>query len=89
MRPDRLLVAELPGYERGRAPFEVPELIRRNAVARGLAEERIRIFDGPREATRALRQARPGTCWCAALTQRQEALDLVHEFIGGGGAAHG
>jgi UDP-N-acetylmuramyl tripeptide synthase len=91
MRPDQLLVAELPGYERGRAPFEVPELIRRNAVTRGLAEERIRIFDGPREATRfALRQARPGDLLVLlALTQRQEALDLVHEFIGGGVAAHG
>jgi UDP-N-acetylmuramyl tripeptide synthase len=91
MRPDRLLVAELPGYERGRAPLEVPELIRRNAIARGLAEERIEIFGGPREATRsALQQARPGDLLVLlALTQRAEALALVKEFIGGGAAAHG
>jgi UDP-N-acetylmuramyl tripeptide synthase len=91
MRPDLLLVAELPGYERGRAAFEVPELIRRNAIAHGLAEQRIEIFDGPREATRAaLQQARSGDLLVLlALTQRQEALALVNEFIGGGAAAHG
>ncbi|MGK2897063.1 MAG: Mur ligase family protein, partial [Burkholderiaceae bacterium] len=61
MRPVRLLVAELPGYERGRRAFEVPELIRRDAIACGLPAERIELFDGPREATRsALQQARPG-----------------------------
>jgi UDP-N-acetylmuramyl tripeptide synthase len=91
MRPDLLLVAELPGYERGRAAFEVPELIRRNAIDCGLAEQRIEIFDGPREATRAaLQQARPGDLLVLlALTQREEALALVNEFIGSGAAAHG
>jgi cyanophycin synthetase len=94
MRPDRLLVAELPGYERGRQPFEVPELIRRDAIACGLTAECIEIFDGPREATRsALQRARPGDLLVLlALTQRQEALALIREFIGGaesGDAADG
>lgn len=86
MHPDRLLVAELPGYERGRQPFEVPELIRRDAIACGLPEERIQLFDGPREATRsALQRARPGDLLVLlALTQRPEALALIREFIGGG-----
>lgn len=86
MRPDRLLVAELPGYERGRRAFEVPELIRRDAIACGLPAERIELFDGPREATRsALQQARPGDLLVLlALTQRQEALALIREFIGAG-----
>lgn len=91
MQPDRLLVAELPGYERGRQPFEVPELIRRDAIACNLAAERIEIFEGPRAATRsALQQARPGDLLVLlALTQRQDALALIHEFIGGGAEAHG
>ncbi|MGK2926381.1 MAG: Mur ligase family protein [Lysobacterales bacterium] len=86
MQPVRLLVAELPGYERGRQAFEVPELIRRDAIACGLPAERIELFDGPREATRsALQQARPGDLLVLlALTQRQEALALIHEFIGAG-----
>ena len=91
MRPDRLLVAELPGYERGRAPGEVPELIRRYAIACGVPEGCIEQFDGPREATRrALSDARAGDLLVLlALTQRQEALELVHEFIGGSGTTRG
>ena len=84
MRPDRLLVSELPGYERGREPFTVPRLIRRDALDCGLAEEQIEIFPEPREATRhALDQARGGDLLVLlALTQRQEALALVHELVG-------
>jgi UDP-N-acetylmuramyl tripeptide synthase len=87
MAPDRLLVAELPGYERGREPFEVPELIRDEAVAAGVPAEHIEIFPGPAEATAdALHQARPGDMIVLlALTQRTEALALVHEFVDGSG----
>ena len=85
MRPDRLLVSELPGYERGREPFTVPKLIRQDALDCGLPEDRIEIFPEPRAATRhALDQARGGDLLVLlALTQRQEALKLVQEFIGG------
>ena len=86
MRPDRLLVTELPGYERGREPFAVPAIIRRDAIEAGIPESSIEMFSSPSEATAsALREARPGDLIVLlALTQRQEALELVHRFIGGG-----
>jgi UDP-N-acetylmuramyl tripeptide synthase len=84
MKPDRLLICELPGYERGREPFVVPALIRESALMAGIAEESMEIHPSPREATAlALRQARPGDLLVLlALTQRSEALALVHEYIG-------
>jgi cyanophycin synthetase len=83
-RPDQLLIAELPGYERGRASFEVPQLIRDEAIRVGIPASAIEIFPDPREATaQALRLARPGDFLVLlALTQRTEALALVHEYIG-------
>jgi UDP-N-acetylmuramyl tripeptide synthase len=86
MNPERLLVAELPGYERGRQPFEVPGIIREDALACGLDPSRIEMFPDPRTATQhALAQARAGDLLVLlALTQRQEALALVHDFIGDG-----
>ena len=80
----RLLIAELPGYERGRASFEVPKLIRDEAIRAGIPASAIEIFPDPREATaQALRHARPGDFLVLlALTQRAEALALVHEYIG-------
>ena len=83
-RPDQLLVAELPGYERGRESFEVPELIRDEAIRAGIPARAIEICPDPREATaQALRLARPGDFLVLlALTQRAEALSLVHEYIG-------
>ena len=91
IRPGQLLVAELPGYERGRKPFEVPELIRAEAVKSGIPDNAIEIFPGPREATaQALSRARPGDLLVLlALTQRSAALSLVHEFIGNGKEGHG
>jgi cyanophycin synthetase len=86
IRPERLLVAELPGYERGRQPFEVPGIIRKDALACGVDPSRIETFPDPRTATQhALAQARAGDLLVLlALTQRQEALALVHDFIGDG-----
>ncbi len=83
MKPDRLLVAELPGYERGRQPFEVPKLIQREAIRAGIPEVAIELFPGPREATAlALKNARAGDLIVLlALTQREEALALVHKYI--------
>jgi len=91
IRPGQLLVAELPGYERGREPFEVPELIRHAAVKSGIPEKAIELFPSPREATAlALSRARPGDLLVLlALTQRTEALSLVHEFIESGNTGHG
>lgn len=86
MQPDRVLVAELPGYERGRPAFEVPALIRRNALACGVPESRIALFPNPLEAVQdALADARGGDLLVLlTLTQRQEALALIREFVGDG-----
>jgi hypothetical protein len=56
-------------------------------VAAGVPAEHIEIFPGPAEATAdALHQARPGDMIVLlALTQRTEALALVHEFVDGSG----
>jgi UDP-N-acetylmuramyl tripeptide synthase len=91
MRPGRLLVAELPGYERGRQPFEVQQLICEDARACGLDASRIETYPDPRSAAQdALDHARPGDLLVLlALTQRREALALVHEYIGEGEGGHG
>jgi len=83
VRPGQLLVAELPGYERGRSTGEVPELIRQEAIRSGIPADVIELFPAPREATsEALDRARPGDLIVLlALTQRAEALALVHEFL--------
>jgi UDP-N-acetylmuramyl tripeptide synthase len=87
MKPDHLLVCELPGYERGREPFAVPGVIREAALQAGIPADSITLFPGPKDATKkALEQARPGDLLVLlALTQRQEALALVHEFLEGNG----
>lgn len=84
MGPERLLVAALPGYERGRELFEVPAIIRREAILAGVPEHAIETCDSPRDATaQALADVRPGDLIVLlALTQRDEALELVHRFIG-------
>ncbi len=91
INPGQLLVTELPGYERGREPFEVPELIRTQALKSGIPDNVIEIFPGPREATaQALSRARPGDLLVLlALTQRSAALSLIHQFIGNGKEDHG
>jgi UDP-N-acetylmuramyl tripeptide synthase len=91
MNPDQLLIAELPGYERGRKPFEVPQIIREVARTCGISENCMEDFAGPREATaQALQRARAGDLLVLlALTQRQEALSLVHDFMGDDKAVHG
>lgn len=84
VQPDRLLVAALPGYERGRALFDVPRLIREFALEAGVPDSSIEIQPNPEDATRAaLQDARAGDLLVLlVLTQRHEALKLVHEFIG-------
>ena len=83
MQPDRMLVSELPGYERGRKPMVVPGLIREAAIEAGVPAQSIEILPCPKEATQlALKQARPGDLLVLlALTQRQEALALIHDFL--------
>jgi UDP-N-acetylmuramyl tripeptide synthase len=83
MQPYRLLVCELPGYERGREPFTVPALIRAVAIEAGVPEEAIEIFPAPGDAVAdALKQAVPGDFLVLlALTQRNEVLELIHQYM--------
>ena len=82
--PDTLLIAALPGYERGRELMDVPNLIRDEALALGLGKEQIEILGSPEEAVQqALKQARAGDLLVLlVLTRRQQALDLIHRYIG-------
>ena len=82
--PDKLLITALPGYERGRELMDVPHLIRDEALALGLGEDQMEILGSPEEAVQqALRQARAGDLLVLlVLTRRQQALDLIHRYIG-------
>jgi len=84
LNPERLLVCELPGYERGRPSMEVPARIRDVAIAEGVPEEAITIFSSPLEGVRsALAEARQGDCLVLlALSQRDEVLALIRDFAG-------
>jgi UDP-N-acetylmuramyl tripeptide synthase len=83
MQPDRLMICELPGYERGRDPFVVPGIIRKFALEAGLPERNTEIFPAPLDAVKsALDDARAGDLLVLlALTQRLEALELIHRFM--------
>jgi UDP-N-acetylmuramyl tripeptide synthase len=83
VNPDQLLVAEFQGYERGRKAFEVPALIRQEAIRLGIPASAIEIFPSPVDATAsALSRAVPGDLLVLlSLTQRTEALSMVHTFL--------
>ena len=83
MKPDLLLVCAMPGYERGREQFAVAGLIREAALQAGVPADSITLFPSPKDATKqALEQAQPGDLLVLlTLTERQEALTLVHEFM--------
>jgi cyanophycin synthetase len=60
-RPDRVLVHDLPGYLRGRAEGEVPELLRRALLGCGMAADAVAWAAGETAALeQALDTARPG-----------------------------
>lgn len=84
LNPVRLLACELPGYERGRAPMEVPARIREVAIAEGVPEDAITLFASPIEGVRsALAEARRGDCLVLlTLSHRDEVLTLIRDFVG-------
>ncbi|NIP19032.1 MAG: Mur ligase [Xanthomonadales bacterium] len=84
MNPARLMLCELPGYERGRQPMETPNLIRDFAIDSGVNEANIELHGDPADAAAlALADARPGDLLVfLALTRREEILRLVHGFLG-------
>jgi len=83
MRPDYLLINQLPGYERGRDITEPPAVIRAEALAKGMLPEQLFMLSNPLQAARqALELAQAGDVLVLlAHIQRQEILQLVHEFI--------
>jgi len=83
LHPEPLLVCDMPGYERGRLPGAVAELIGRLATDKGVPKELVKQFDSPLEGVEyALSSARRGDCLVLlALTQRNETLELVQEFV--------
>ncbi len=85
LKPERLLACELPGYERGRQPMEVPARIRDVAIVEGVPEDSVTLFTSPLEGVQdALAAATRGDCLVLlALTQRDEVLALIRAFVDG------
>jgi len=83
LSPDRLLVCELPGYERGRRAGAVPELICEFAISEGVPEEAVMVFKSPLDGVKsALADARDGDCLVLlAPTQRDEVLAVIRAFV--------
>jgi UDP-N-acetylmuramyl tripeptide synthase len=84
LQPERLLVCDMPGYERGRLPGVVAKMIGRLAIDKGLPTHAVKHFDTPLDGVGyALSSAKRGDCLVLlALTQREESLDLVQKFVG-------
>jgi len=85
LRPARLLVCDLPGYERGRESGAVARLIERLALDNGLPRDSVTLFDSPVDGVKdALKAARAGDCLVLlALTQRDRILDMVRDYVAG------
>ena len=83
LNPDRLLICELPGYERGRQAGEVPELITGFAIGAGVPKKAVSVVTSPVEGVKiALAEAQTGDCLVLlALSQRDEVLALIREFV--------
>lgn len=83
MGPDVALVTELPGYLRGRAPGEIPALLRGECLAQGMAEERIFQADSPAEGVaRIMAMVEPGDL---ALLLVHSQRDQIFRMLGGTG----
>ena len=84
LKPAKLLVCDMPGYERGRESGFVAELIHKLAMDHGLKQDAVAMFDSPLEGVKnALQSAQEGDCLVLlALTQRGEVTELVQEFVG-------
>jgi len=83
LNPARLLVCDMPGYERGRLPGKVAEMIRNYAIDEGLPPGAVTMFNTPLEGVKdALAAAQKGDCLVLlALTQRNEVLETVQKFV--------
>lgn len=80
MQPDRLIVAELDDYRRGRAPGEIPALIRQTAIEAGMAPEEITLCDSPLAGSQqVLEKLEPDDlALLMVLSQRDEIVELLN-----------
>ena len=85
IQPDFVVACALPGFERGRPQSEVQKLIHDAAIESGVSALKTVLSDSPEEGTETLLgQAQRGDLLVLlTLTQRQEVLRLVHEFVDG------
>ena len=85
LKPSRLLVCDMPGYERGRQAWAVAEMISEFAITEGVPREAVSMFKSPLDGVRqALSEARDGDCLVLlAFTQRKEVLAMLREFVAG------
>ena len=85
IQPDFVVACALPGFERGRPQSEVQKLICDAALACGVTTQKTALSDSPPEATATiLAHAQPGDLLVLlTLTQREEVLSLVHQFVDG------
>jgi UDP-N-acetylmuramyl tripeptide synthase len=85
LKPSRLLVCDMPGYERGRQAWVVAEMISEFAIAEGVPKDAVSMFKSPLDGVRqALADAGDGDCLVLlAFTQRNEVLAMLREFVAG------
>ena len=76
---DRYLMPDLPGYERGRATGEGPEVFRRALVAAGVEADACAVFPDPAAAAAAALDGLPpdGLVLLFVLTQRDEVFAML------------
>lgn len=81
--PDRMIISETPGYERGRKVNEISDIIIEAIKATGFSEHNIERASDPVEGVRmALDWARPGDFLLFfILTNRNEAIKIVKDYI--------
>ncbi|WP_412062378.1 Mur ligase family protein [Rubrivirga sp. IMCC45206] len=81
LRPDRVVLVDIPGYLRGRERGDVPALLRRFLTERGVPADACTVLADPIAGTRdILDRLAPGDlAILLALAQRDRVLDLVRE----------
>jgi len=81
--PDRMIVSETPGYERGRKVNEISDIIIEAIKATGFSEHNIERANDPVEGVRmALDWAIPGDFLLFfILTNRDEVIKIVKDYI--------
>jgi UDP-N-acetylmuramyl tripeptide synthase len=76
--PDRMLIKELPGHLRGRAPGEVPAILHRMLREEGVPEDRIaHVADEVEGAREALAWSKPGDLLLLFVHERPEDVYAV------------